>query len=69
MKKFCVVIEEVISEEFEIEAESKEDAIEKAIEKYYSCEFVLCPGNLEHKQLAVLDENDKQIEDNAWVVF
>jgi len=66
MKKFCVVIEETISEEFEIDAESKEDAIKKAIEKYKSGEFVLSPGNLEHKQFAIL-EDDSEIDE--WIEF
>ena len=60
MKKFCVTIEEIISDEFEIEAESKEDAISKAIEKYKSGEFVLEPGNLESKKISI--ENDEWIE-------
>lgn len=60
MKKFYVMIEETISEEFEIEAESKEDAIKKAIEKYKSCEFILCPGNIESKKISI--DNDEWIE-------
>ena len=60
MKKFCVVIEETISEEFEIESDSKEDAIKNAIEKYKSGEFVLNPGNLESKKIYI--DNDDWIE-------
>ncbi len=60
MKKFCVVIEETISEEFEIDAETKEDAISKAIEKYKSGEFILSPGNLESKKISA--DNDEWIE-------
>ena len=66
MKKFFIVIEETISEEFEIEAESKEDAIKKAIEKYKSCEFILCHGNIENKKLAVT-EYDEDIDE--WIEF
>ena len=60
MKKFCIVIEETISEEFEVEAETKEDAIKNAIEKYKSGEFVLSPGNLESKKISI--DNDEWIE-------
>ena len=35
-KKYCVVIEELIVDNFELEAESKEEAIDKAIKKYKS---------------------------------
>ena len=65
MKKYFVVIEETISEEFEIDAESKEDAISKAIEKYKSCEFVLCPGNLESRKISIVDDS----EDYDWIEF
>ena len=61
MKKiYRVVIEEIISDEFEIEAETKEDAISKAISKYKSGEIILEPGNLESKKISV--ENDEWIE-------
>lgn len=66
MKKFRVVIEETICDEFEIYAESKEDAILKSIQKYKSGEFVLCPGNLEHKKIALADNNDDISE---WIEF
>ncbi len=63
-KKYCVIIEETISEEFEIEAESREDAISKAIDAYKSGEFVLEPGNFEYAQVKVIDEDDKSSE---WI--
>ena len=65
MKKYFVVIEETISEEFEIDAESKEDAISKAIEKYKSGEFVLSPGNLESKKISIVDNS----EFDNWIEF
>lgn len=67
MKKFCVVIEETVSEKFEVEAENKDDAIKKSIEKYRTGEFILSPGNLEYKQLAVLDKEDDEIDE--WIEF
>ncbi len=41
MKKFKVTIEEHISETFEIEADSLEEAMELAEERYYDGEYVL----------------------------
>lgn len=61
MKKFCVVIEETVSDEFEIYADSKEDAIKKAVEKYKSGEFVLSPGNVESKKIS--------LGDDEWIEF
>ena len=66
MKKFFVVIEETVLEKFEIEAESKEDAISKAIEKYDSCEFVLCPGDIEGRKIAIVND-DSEIDE--WIEF
>lgn len=68
MKNFRVVIEEIVSDEFEIFAESKEDAILKSIQKYKSGEFILSSGNIEHKQLAVISEDDdSNVEE--WIEF
>ena len=44
MKKYLVIIEELISDEFEIEADSKEEAISKSIEEYYNCNFIVGPN-------------------------
>ena len=61
MKKFCVVIEETVSEEFEVEAENKDDAIRKATKKYRNGEFILSPGNLESKKISV--------DNYEWIEF
>ena len=58
MKKYVICIEETVSDEFEIFAESKEDAIEIAIEKYKNAEFVLEPGVLCFKQMAIVSPNE-----------
>ena len=60
MKKFCIVIEETVSEKFEVEAENQDDAIKKAVEKYRNVEFILSPGNLESKKISA--DNDEWIE-------
>ena len=63
MQKYRIAIEETVSEEFEVEAESKDDAIKKAIEKYRTGEFILEPGKLQYKQISIVDdENDEWIE-------
>ncbi len=64
MKKYRVIIEEIMSEEFELEAESEKEAISKAMGAYKSGEFVLEPGNFEYAQLKVADEDDKCSE---WI--
>ena len=63
-KKYCVIVEEIVSESFELEAESEEEAISKAIKAYRSGEFVLEPGNFEYAQVQVIDEDGKS---SNWV--
>ncbi len=66
MKKYRIVIEETISEEFEIEATSEQEAIAKAINEYEEGNFVLSSGNVEYRQMAVIGEDD-EIKD--WIEF
>ena len=54
-RTFRVYIEEVVSEEFEVEASDEGEAFEIAEEKYRDGEFVLEPGNLESTSIAVED--------------
>ncbi len=54
MKKYIIAIEETIVEEFEVEANSSEDALVIAEEKYKSGEFVLTPGEVQHRQMAII---------------
>lgn len=64
--KFIVTIEEMVSDNFEIEAETAEDAMRIAEEKYHCCEFVLEPGNLICKQMSILSPNNESTE---WIEF
>ncbi len=64
-KKYEVIIEEVVSSTFEIEAESYDEALEKSIEKYKNGTFVLEPGEIISKKVAVVD-NDEELE---WIDF
>lgn len=47
MKKYIITIEETIVQDFEIEAESPEEAFEIAEKKYDAGEFVLEPGEVQ----------------------
>ncbi len=64
-KKYKVVIEEVVSSIFEIEAKSYDEALEKSIEKYKNGIFVLEPREIISKKVAVVD-NDEELE---WIDF
>lgn len=64
-RKYKIIVEELISEEFLIEADSKEDAVKEAIRKYNASEIVLCPGNVEQKRLCVTESS----EENDWIEF
>lgn len=53
---YNVVVEEHLADVFEIEADSPEEALEKAKEMYRKCEIVLEPGYLLDVDFSV-DEN------------
>jgi hypothetical protein len=66
-REFEVYIEEVVNEEFTVEAASMEEAEEQMIEKYNKGEIVLEPGNLSSKSIMVRDpETD---EETSWNEF
>ena len=58
MTKYRVTIEEIITQDFEVEAENLDEAINRTVEKYKSGEFVLEPGNVVCVQGCV--------EDTGW---
>lgn len=55
--QFKITIEEMVSQSFNVEASTMEEAMEIAEAKYKSGEFVLEPGNLVAKQM--MGEDDK----------
>ena len=63
METFNITIEELLSQEFTIEAGTREQAVEKAIKVYKQGKLVLEPGNLEMRRIALSDN----LED--WVEF
>ena len=66
MRKYRVVIEETVSEEFEIEANSEEDAVSKAIQEYEAGNFVVSSDNVGGRQISVVDK-DGELTD--WIMF
>lgn len=56
-QRYCICIEEVISQEFEIEAGSVEEALEKARSDYRDGELVLDEAHLSHVQMRCLAPN------------
>lgn len=66
MPKYKIAIEETIVDNFEVEANSLKEAIETAIQNYKKGEFVLEPGNLVSKQLAVIEPSYDEPE---WIKF
>lgn len=66
MEKFVIAIEETVVNEFEVCAENSEQAMEIAKIKYKCGEFVLSPGELCAKQMAVFSPGEVISE---WKVF
>ena len=64
--KFKIAIEEVVSGLFELEAESAEAAMALAKEKYCTGEWVLTPGEVHAKKLAIVEPED---EETGWQKF
>lgn len=65
-QKFRVIIEETISDEFEIEAASQKEAVNCAIKQYKTGVFVLSPGNLEQHKISLIDKTGQPTE---WIEF
>lgn len=66
MKKYVIAIEETVSQNFMIEAENAEQAMKMAEEKYRNNGFVLEPGEVCFKQMAVLNPDKEMTE---WTEF
>lgn len=66
-KKFIIVIEETVTDKFEVFAENREEALKKAEENYKKGKFVLEPGNVQFRQMAIINLlNKNELE---WVEF
>lgn len=66
MNKFVITIEETVGKDFEIVAESAEQAMQIAVNKYQNGEFVLEPGEVLFKQMAITKPNSEVSE---WCEF
>lgn len=62
MPKYTITIEEMVSQDFEIEAATADEAMEIAEQKYRDGEFVLEPGNLVCTQMAITDPSNEATE-------
>ena len=65
-KKFTLTIEETIVQEFSLFANDSDEALELAIQKYKSGEFVLEPGEVHYKQMAIMKPEDEVTD---WIEF
>lgn len=60
--KFKVAIEETVVGEFEVEADNFAEALEKAEENYKKGKFVLEPGEVQFRQMAIVEPSNEKTE-------
>ena len=66
MEKYTIVIEETVVGEFEITAESEQEALEEARQEHKKANFVLEPGELQHAKIAIAKPNEDAFE---WLLI
>ena len=66
MKSFQVIIEEQVSKTFFVLANNEKEAADLAMEGYKNQLYVLDPGEVQHRQLCLIDEKNKQ---SGWYSF
>ena len=60
--KYTITIEETVAKDFEVEADSADEAYEMAEQKYKSGRFVLDPGECQFKQIAITAPSNEATE-------
>lgn len=66
MKEFTISIEELIVQEFKVMADNVEKAMETAEKNYRNGKFVLESGEVQFKQMAVVNPCEEVTE---WIEF
>ena len=64
--KYTITIEETVAKDFEVEADSADEAYEMAEQKYKDGEFVLDLGECQFKQIAITSPSNESTE---WTEF
>lgn len=64
--KYTITIEETVTQDFKVEAESPEEALQIASQKYSDGEFVLEPGDVTEKKMAITSPINRATE---WSSF
>lgn len=62
MKKYKIAIEETVVDEFDIYANSAEDAMRIAEEKYKNGEIILSPGECQCSKMAIIKPDNEATE-------
>ncbi len=62
-KKYVITIEETVSKNYEVSAINEEEALKTAVEKYRNGEFVLDPGEVTFRQMAIHNSETGDISD------
>lgn len=57
-KKYTIAIEETIVKEYEVIANDDEEALKIAVDKYKSGIFILEPGEIQYKQMAIVQPQE-----------
>ena len=62
MKKYVIAIEEVVVQNFEIEADSQEEALNKLETGYKNGIYVLEPGEVQSKKMSIVKPEQSATE-------
>lgn len=60
--KFVIAIEETMVQEFEVAADSAEEALEFAEKQYNNGVFVVSPGEVQFKQMSIVKPTEESTE-------